>query len=360
MTAADALLAGPRGRRMLLEYAMACAQLTGTDDSLEASSTLWRAAGAYDDSGTVILFGRRGDAAPAAPDAASPADAAAALDSIALGAPAPAMLRDALAASVDAAMYWQAPDGSDRLCATAEVRASLRRVAEAVAGSSGAQWWFLGVAEDDQWAVPWEGAGLAPPDAAAELRAWRESTLADEESAAIERPADAAAAWSGRWWSTPPSSLVRTTRSLGADGPAGLWFVEDSFGETAAEATPVEVFPARVIEIDGPDAWAQLCRRHPLDVTASRRHDWFRVTDRDGRWVMPDWEAVAAETDAVHLTVAGHLSTATRLIEVDGERSSVLAGWNPDETFWFRATSARPAAAQSWRREDDAWKRVTG
>ena len=141
--------------------------------------------------------------------------------------------------------------------------------------------------------------------------------------------------------------IVRTTRALGANGPARLWFEEDSFRDDAAVAVPVDGHPARVIEITGPDDWAALCRQHPLDVSAARRHDWYRVTGRVGSWVIPDWRSVAAEADAVHLTVLGYLTAATRPIDVDGERATVLAGWNPDETFWFRGTLARPADEQA-------------
>jgi len=42
----------------------------------------------------------------------------------------------------------------------------------------------------------------------------------------------------------------------------------------------------------------------------SRRHDWWRVTGSAGAWMIPDWVAVAADYDAVHLTVGGYLTTA--------------------------------------------------
>ncbi|MFE5411176.1 hypothetical protein [Microbacterium sp. NPDC056569] len=355
---ADALLAGARGRRLCLEYAVSGAYRDETSADREAAATAWWAASAFETSGTTILFRPEGDTSPFVPTTPTPAQAARALDAIGLDVPVPASLRTALAASVDAAMYWQPPDGRDHLCATAELRAPLRRVATVIAGSPAADWWTGGVAEDDQWAVHWEGAGRSSREVEDELRRWREATAADEARAAAERPADPTAAWSGQWWSIPPSGLVRTTRSLGKAGPAGLWFGEDSMGADSATATPVDVYPARVIEIRGPEDWAQLCAQHPLDVTASRRQDWFRVTGSDRQWVIPDWAAVAAEADAVHLTVAGYLSAATRLIEVDGDRASVLAAWNPDETFWFRGTAARPAGEQRWRREDDGWERV--
>src|SRR5690606_21256796 len=87
------------------------------------------------------------------------------------------------------------------------------------------------------------------------------------------------------------------------------------------------------------------------EVTASRRHDWFRVTGRDGRWLIPDWERVAQRWDAVHLTTLGYLSAATRLIDIDGEYASVIAGWGPDSTIWL-TDGAREAnePRQQWSR----------
>lgn len=84
---------------------------------------------------------------------------------------------------------------------------------------------------------------------------------------------------------------------------------------------------------DVPDDWAQLCRRFPLEITAQKRHDWYRTTGRDGRWVLPDWDAVAEVYGGVHLAVAGYLAAAGTAIDVDGDAGSVIAGWAPDETF---------------------------
>ena len=46
---------------------------------------------------------------------------------------------------------------------------------------------------------------------------------------------------------------------------------------------------------------------------------------------IPDYLAVAEDFDAFHLSVAGYLSTAGRSLPV-GDASTVLAGWDPDET----------------------------
>ncbi|MDJ0357229.1 hypothetical protein [Paenarthrobacter sp. PH39-S1] len=121
----------------------------------------------------------------------------------------------------------------------------------------------------------------------------------------------------GTWWSRPPSSLTQSTRALDGRGPVGLWLVEDSFGWQGATAEQIIVpFGPRIYEIHGPEACAELDRRYPLEVTASRRHDWYRTTGRDGCWAIPDWAQHQNDFDAVHLTAAGYLSTAGLAISV--------------------------------------------
>jgi hypothetical protein len=53
------------------------------------------------------------------------------------------------------------------------------------------------------------------------------------------------------------------------------------------------------------------------------------VTGWTGRWLIPDYAAVADDWDAVHLTVAGYLTTAGIAIPAGGART-MLAGWDPD------------------------------
>jgi len=55
----------------------------------------------------------------------------------------------------------------------------------------------------------------------------------------------------------------------------------------------------------------RLCAQFPLEVTALKRHDWYRTTGRDGSWVIPDWSQVAHDYDGVHLSIAGYLTAAT-------------------------------------------------
>lgn len=272
----------------------------------------------------------------------------------------PALLVDAVAETVDHAMYWQPPHAEDLIAADPAVVAALHPVAAALADADAVAWWNSGVDLSLLRYTGWADAAptAAPPvtGAAEQLVRWREETLADERRAARDRPADPTASFGGRWWSTPALvSLVTTTRPLPGLGSAELVWQEDSPGRREASVCTLQPKRApRVWEIDGPDAWARLVDRYSLDVNSSRRHDWYRATGRSRRWCIPDWVAVAADWDAVHVSVAGYLTTATRaVILADGESATVLAGWNPDQTWWLSDVLAVSSSPHLWRRTDD-------
>jgi hypothetical protein len=275
------------------------------------------------------------------------------------GPPDAGALLTALADTVASARYWQEPDQEDRNLATQAVRDALRPVAAAVAAAPAAAWWWTPAALDDQqyveWIDPQHDHSPALTGAPAKLAAWRRDTRADEERAA-ERPADPRAPWSGRWWSTPAlSGLPATTRAAAGLGAVALALTEDSMGWTEARVWPVQARPGvRIYELTGPAAWTELVRRYPLEVSLSRRHDWFRATGRAGRWLIPDYAAVAADWDAVHLTVAGYLSTAGVAWPVSSEAATatVLAGWNPDQTWWLTDALVSDGPATYWVNPD--------
>jgi hypothetical protein len=210
----------------------------------------------------------------------------------------------ALQDSVDRAVYWQEPDELDAVFADDDAAAHLLSVAEAVATAPASQWWTEPTAREDQHAVVWPDGGPTQPGrptttgARAALDGWREQALAAEVRAARERPADPRAAWSGEWWSTPAmAGLVVTSRSRPGDPrngtsirvplpvPVGLTLVEDELGWPTARTWLVAApATARIHEISGPEAWTTLVEAHPFDVSASKRHDWWRVTGWDGAW----------------------------------------------------------------------------
>ncbi|WP_084078313.1 hypothetical protein [Demequina sp. NBRC 110057] len=138
-------------------------------------------------------------------------------------------------------------------------------------------------------------------------------------------------------------------------GPWGLSFVEDGFGEESARVAPVTQHrDARVRVVSSSADWTALCLEAPLEVTASKRGDWFHTTGRrDLRWVVPDWSVIAEDADAVQLTLAGYLDLAGRALEVYPGVGSVIAGWNPGDTYSFGAVTIAPEAAREWRRDDE-------
>lgn len=268
-----------------------------------------------------------------------------------------------LASAVDAARYWQPPDEDDAITETPEVRDALRPIAEALLATPAAAWWATGLA-DGQRFVEWGDAPAARLDlspAREKLEKWRAAALAAEVEAA-SRPSSPAAPWSGPWWSSPADAgLPRTRRALDGLGSAELALEEDGFGEEEARVIPVVARGGvRVFEILAPEDWVALVAKYPLDVSLSRRHDWWRITGLDGTWLAPDWEAVARDVDVVHLSVNGYLATAGRALAV-GPSHTVLAGWNADESFWLTDVLERDGEPVTWQRSADrpaAWTPV--
>ena len=352
------LLDGPRGRRLCLEF------VRGLDVDAREADELGRSIfyAAFDlDPGrgtSRILATIDGD--QYSPPPQSPETIARLLAVVPLADPDEHAVLSTLVATVDSARYWQEPDGEDALAAAPELRELLSRISSLLANSPHSAWWATPLAPETQWEVGFEGipAGQRITKTASEtLERWHAAQVDEEVAAQRERPADPRAAWSGNWWSKPPTGLTRTTRALNSRGPAGLWLVEDSMGWDHATVRQIHV-PAdgRVFEIDSPDALAHLCRLFPLDVTASRRHDWYRATARNGRWVIPDWAQVAQNFDAVHLTVAGYLSTAGLAVPVENDQMTVLAGWDPDQTFWLKDVAQVESAVQAWGYDqDEGW-----
>jgi hypothetical protein len=72
----------------------------------------------------------------------------------------------ALVEPVARARYWQEPDEADSMLADPAVAAELRPVAEAIAASPAAQWWWSPVARSDEQHVSFPAADgeLRPPD----------------------------------------------------------------------------------------------------------------------------------------------------------------------------------------------------
>ena len=124
--------------------------------------------------------------------------------------------------------------------------------------------------------------------------------------------------------------------------------VEDGLDWKEAHCWPMKPQAgARVYEISRPVEWTELVARYSIDVTNCRRHDWWRATGWDGHWLIPDFAAVAEDYDAVHVSLAGYLATAGRALRVD-DACTILAGWNPDQTYWLTDMLTLAGPATKW------------
>ena len=350
------ILDGPRGRRLCLELAMeldpkirtAVFQL-GYDLDPEAGRSRVAFSFSSDDEAEDDAESRPDESAPDQ----TPEQLAVALGHLELALLTEKMAHAALAQSVDTARYWQAPDGEDVLAALPVIRAELTPLADHLAALPGVEWWARPRAAE-QWAIDWRPVSEPAPASSNPkntLASWARAVREEETTAAIERPVDPHANWSGSWWSIPPRGIMQTVGQI----PAALDLVEDFPGFEHATTTPASG-AGRTFEIRSADDWIALCRDFPLEVTASRRHDWFRVTSRDGRWVVPDWSRVGDRWDAVHLTVVGYLSSATRALYVDDTTATMIAGWDPDATFWLTDVArVWEGPLRAWHRGDNGF-----
>ncbi|MGO4454317.1 hypothetical protein [Arthrobacter sp. RAF14] len=300
-------------------------------------------------------------------------------------------LLNALVVAVNEASYWGDVHGEEILASQAPIRRALfpfaREAARAILRSgldsspgSGPQW----VVDFDNSAagLPF-GAPPPPVHAAHVLEQWWDRTTAWESRMILEVPADPSRHHTGEWWSTPPSDLVVSSPAWPAATtdpqhgphpaePTGLRLVEDPHGWRRATAhrlvNPRPPEELRLFVIDGPRDWAWLCARFPFEVSATKRHDWHRITGEVEPWLIPDFDAMAAEFDAVHLSLRGYLSSAGNAIPVprltepgDGPEvldaglptrppvaHSVIAGWAPLSTYWLVDARVDPASGTGW------------
>lgn len=368
----EGLLAGPRGRRFLAELAE---RLVGSEDLYRAGAAWWGPAWDRDSS----------DDLPAAlvtaclrrlQDLLAQAD----LEAVA-AARDPHALLASLGASVDAARYWQDPDAVDGILSEDRARALLRPLAAAVLSAPAAAWWREDVDYRSQQHVTWvrQREDLQTPAPALTggfeaLRTWSAEERHREAADRDERPRDARASFSGHWWSTPAmiAGVVDTSPAVRAPAvtqvlPVGLSLVEDSIGALEALVHPLRPNPsARVLEIHNAQAWCDLVAAHPREATWSRRHDWWRSTGWAGSWALPDWTSVAHRWDGVHLSVVGYLTTSGRLLSTTvpgstaddlspGPAHTLLAGWDPGQTWWLTDVLEPAGVPQRWiaDRHDD-------
>jgi hypothetical protein len=58
---------------------------------------------------------------------------------------------------------------------------------------------------------------------------------------------------------------------------------------------------------------------------------------------------VAADWDAIHVSVAGYLTAAGGAIPASGGARTMLAGWDPDATWWLNDVLSLTSPPEIWR-----------
>ncbi|WP_377466659.1 hypothetical protein [Populibacterium corticicola] len=257
----------------------------------------------------------------------------------------------ALRESVDRAMYWQAPDAEDKLLAQPQVASALRPLAVAVSPYC-PDWWVDAMAPGQQRVQPANSPSIEYQEAwqaGAGVRQWYSQAIADETAAQTYIP-DPAANYTGMWWSTPAHySVPATTRVLDGLGPVALWAQEDTQTPQYAVSYPISLIgPCRVLEITSAHDYARLVEKYPMRMTRSRFHDWYRVTGSVDEWYIPHWGLIAKDYEAVHLTTAAYLEGATKRIPISGG-STLMAGWSPDVTYWVGNCAVLGGRPEEWQ-----------
>lgn len=401
MLSVDTLLAGPRGRRFVMEFLIEGERARSPEGPWPLDAAVMDAAGPFEDQtgpayATLaappfrlwwaaralpvrallrpapllpallrpvwpvrrLPMRRRRKASAGHPPAQSPAQVAQRISAATLPPATDDVARAALRASVNAAMYWQPPDGVDGLCRTAEVREALRPAAQLLAESEFASWFDADMDPLDQYECWPDDESAWPGGLTVDWHEWRASVVESEHhSRSNLGKGSRSACVDGVWASVPFPAAAVTTRRV-RSVPLGLDMEEDSMQPEAATVNRCAVHPgSRVLEIDGAETWAQLCQQYPLEVSAQMRGMWWDTTGRDGRWVIPDWSRVAEHYDAVHMQGRAYLAAAGTAIDVDGDAASVIAGWTPDSTVWFTRVGLTGGEARRWSLdEDEAWR----
>lgn len=256
----------------------------------------------------------------------------------------------ALVASARSARYWE-PDDLTESSPTELSLSDMSVAAAQIAQDPLASWWDDEIDLKQQTIIYFEHAQSPGLKHMSRNRGYY---MAEARRPAPETDrAGQAIDWTvvtGAWWSVPKGSMsLITTLSGGAPAvPAGLAFEDWSL----ATSWPVQVLErARIFEIKEPADWVYLVGRYPVDVSATtKRSDWWRATNRDGKWLMPDWERIALEWDAVHLTVLGYLTTASRVLYLDDDYATILAGAQPGFAYWLSNVFHEFNIRQDWRR----------
>ncbi|MFN8594365.1 MAG: hypothetical protein U0031_23170 [Thermomicrobiales bacterium] len=213
---------------------------------------------------------------------------------------------DAAAAALSDTDIWS-PDHEALVALALAQGERLQDLARAILATPEAAWWFAPVDREAQWIVLKSGQDLS-------------------EDAPIT-PISPPTGW--EIYAQKPANAIYTSTAVNgtcATLTAMAHLAVDYYPEPPLRPIHMRASAAaRVYEVDGAWAWHELARRFPAHETRERKN---------GRLV-PDWGQVAAEWDAVHLTLGGMLTADQVRIESEAGWTE-LESWPPEVTVWFR------------------------
>ena len=224
--------------------------------------------------------------------------------------------------------------------------------ARAILREPAADWWFGPLDIAHQVWVPRDGQPPSEAQLVTPVQPPSQAQLATpvQPPPSFERYAQKLA------WGFCTSTLIQETSSMFAAIDCGVGDIRQAYSGPPYAFWQMTVdTSARVFEIDGPQAWHNLCVRYPAEGTADRGSPDF--SGDKGRLV-PDWFAVAADWDAVHLTFGG-LLTAEQVRVGSPSGWTYHWAWDYEQTMWLRwmfTSSDRMADHQEPEESGPDWR----
>ena len=180
-----------------------------------------------------------------------------------------------------------------------------------------AAWWFASLDRENQIYAPFDGA---PPDPANMVTPDGPPSRQDRYDQQV---------FGGLFTSTLVHGLSSLFAALDlSTGDVGARYSSPPYSSWRLKIAA----SARVLEIDGPQAWHDLCLAYPAEKTGESNHPDF---SGDAGQLVPDWSMVAAKWDAVHLGFGGLLTT--QQVRVQSPAGwTYLWSWDAELTLWLR------------------------
>lgn len=138
------------------------------------------------------------------------------------------------------------------------------------------------------------------------------------------------------WWTAP--SALRTFQPLGSE--SGIIALDDAdYTPRALMVQSIQINgEPNVLPIESTGDWVALVNRWPKTRQTTENAKYisnkldFIVQEQ---YLVPNYEQVRREYDAIYLSPAAYLSTAYRDVPTGDGRFTLLSGWSPGSTYWF-------------------------